>query len=357
METKENYVYLEVMRIIACFFVIFNHTGDNGFSLFAQYNWGEPQYWCYMFISVFCKFSVPLFFAISGALLLTKTEEAISVVWKRRITRIVLVLIIFSFFYYCKRIYTGKEVFDIDRFLLKTYDSGWNFSYWYLYAYIAFLISIPILRKMACAMEDKHYYYMFVLIVVFNGIRPIMEYLLWKGEHSLNSKLSMNWLAESIVFYPLLGYFLQHRLKDIDKKGKYICVMWVVDVITILACCYTTYVEKNIIGEYSENYYSSFAMINMVTIFVTIKYFYVKYGAKFPKWFEKMICSIGGCTFGIYLWHVFVMGRIKGLYDILQNNLGLNYMIAAFCFCFVVLLISYGITWIMKKMPFLKKLV
>ena len=61
---------IELMRIVATFFVIFNHTGDKGFFLFSLYDAHSIQYWIYLFISVFCKFSVPLFFMIAGSLLL-----------------------------------------------------------------------------------------------------------------------------------------------------------------------------------------------------------------------------------------------------------------------------------------------
>lgn len=63
---------IELMRIVATFFVIFNHTGDKGFFLFSLYDAHSIQYWIYLFISVFCKFSVPLFFMIAGSLLLNR---------------------------------------------------------------------------------------------------------------------------------------------------------------------------------------------------------------------------------------------------------------------------------------------
>lgn len=58
---KEKNIYLEAMRVIAIFFVIFNHTGSNGYTLFSQEPIGSCKFWIYIFISVFCKFSVPLF--------------------------------------------------------------------------------------------------------------------------------------------------------------------------------------------------------------------------------------------------------------------------------------------------------
>ena len=99
---KEKNIYLEAMRVIAIFFVIFNHTGSNGYTLFSQEPIGSGKFWIYLFISVFCKFSVPLFFAISGALMLEKQYDHKKLF--ERIMRIFIVLFVFSFAYYIKRI-------------------------------------------------------------------------------------------------------------------------------------------------------------------------------------------------------------------------------------------------------------
>lgn len=85
---RRNLVYIEFMRIMATFFVIFNHAGMNGFFLFSKYETSTLHFWIYLFISVFCKFSVPLFLAISGAVLLKKENESIGYVWTHRIKRI-----------------------------------------------------------------------------------------------------------------------------------------------------------------------------------------------------------------------------------------------------------------------------
>lgn len=49
-------VYVEILRIIAILFVIFNHTGDNGFTLFnGYYGSNAPQYWIFLMISIITR--------------------------------------------------------------------------------------------------------------------------------------------------------------------------------------------------------------------------------------------------------------------------------------------------------------
>lgn len=95
---QQKKIYIECMRIIAIFFVIFNHMLEKGFFLFSMYPQKSVQYWFYMMIAVFCKFSVPLFFAISGALLIGK-EESIKELYKKRVLKMVIVLVLFSLLY------------------------------------------------------------------------------------------------------------------------------------------------------------------------------------------------------------------------------------------------------------------
>lgn len=69
---SNKHLDIELMRILACFFVIYNHTGVQGFYLFSLYDSSSSTYLMGLFLSVFCKFAVPIFFAISGALLLDR---------------------------------------------------------------------------------------------------------------------------------------------------------------------------------------------------------------------------------------------------------------------------------------------
>ena len=74
-DNRRTLLHIELIRIIAAYFVIFDHTGKRGFFVFSVYERGSLQYWVYMILSIFCKILVPLFFMIAGALLLKKVIE------------------------------------------------------------------------------------------------------------------------------------------------------------------------------------------------------------------------------------------------------------------------------------------
>lgn len=93
-------IYMDVLRIVAAFFVIFNHTGDKGFFLFSVTD-NPFEYWLYLFLSILCKIAVPLFFMISGALLLSKNEPLYKLYYKRVLKYIVIILVFSFFLVYC----------------------------------------------------------------------------------------------------------------------------------------------------------------------------------------------------------------------------------------------------------------
>ena len=136
---------LELMRVIACFFVIFNHTGENGFFRFSLCDSGSFRFWVYLAVSIFCKFSVPLFFMVSGALLLER-EESLGRLWRHRIGKIALVLLAWSFFYYLDEVWLGWREFRLGDFAGQFLWGNWNLSFWYLYAYLAMLMTLPLNR-------------------------------------------------------------------------------------------------------------------------------------------------------------------------------------------------------------------
>lgn len=357
LQCENKIVYLEAMRILACFFVIFNHTSNKGFFLFSTKPLGGGIWWIYILISVFCKFSVPLFWAISGALLLCKSEYSLKNLWIKRILKIVFLLFIYSAIYYIRKVLIGDEDLNVSRFLSVFYMGNWNHSYWYLYSFIAYLMCLPFLRTLAQNLSDQNYYYMFCLVIIFKGLIPIMQYIIFKDKYILYDYLIPEWLATDIVIYPCLGYFLETRY---HISGKKIILLWCIDIITIFLTCFTTYLKiiyEGVCSEtVSQTFYYSFVFINCVTIYVTVKWFISK--ILLSQKIIKIICVVGNNTLGIYLWHLLIMGTES--YNKLWNyliSLKINDMLVAFIMCFIAMTIGFFITYIQKKIPLFQKYV
>lgn len=344
------------MRIAACYFVIYNHTGVNGFFLFSKREPTSLLFWLELFFSVFCKFSVPLFFAISGALLLTK-EESLEDIYKKRILRILIVLLLSSILYYGWSCIVDGVVLSWKFFCLNLYESTLSAHLWYLYAYLGFLMCLPMLRSMVNHMETKYFYYMFALIFFYQGVLPTIEYLVSGFEYTLNGYLRLGWITTNIVCFPCLGYFLEYRVNPTKRTFLW---LWITNLMTIGLTCALTFREIMLTGECNESvsqkFFSYFVLINCATIFLTIKY--LCQNMTFPRAVEKQIVSMGECCFGIYIIHLIIkyLDAKIGLYNAMIM-LGIEDILVAFLFTFFVFLASYALTKQVRRIPGMRRLI
>lgn len=355
---KRNLIHIECIRILSAYFVIFNHTGEEGFFLFANFGKGSLHYWIYMLITVLCKISVPLFLMIAGALLLKK-DISLKNLWMKKILRMILVLLIFSFIMYLVLARQNTEFkLTFGDFLKRLYMGKISVPYWYLYAYIAFLVSVPFLRAIVKALSEDKYKYLIILGIVFIGILPCVEYRLFQGEVYLNSDIKPGWLLTNIVLWPLTGYYLEHIYnlkKNINRK----IGMWVlISIVGIGVSCYMTYYMHNITGECSEAnsqaFLGSFIIFPCITIYIGMKYICQRYHLR--ESIKNIISSIGSCTFGIYLLHIIIKNYIGGVLNVLVLEWKLNSMIAVLLYCLIIFFISYVVSLILKRIPGIKKL-
>lgn len=339
------------MRIVAIFFVIFNHTAKNGFWLFSLYPPDSFQYWTYLFLSVFCKFSVPLFFAISGALLLGNDQESIRTVWAKRILKILVVLVAFSFLYFLRSCVTENHPINFYEFIIRLYQSNWNYSFWYLYVFLAYLMCLPFLRVLVKGLTKKRYYYLIGMSLAFDGILPVLQYLLWNGTVALNGDINVSSITGMVTLYPCIGYFLEHKL-DLQNCSKKLVALWGANFLCIAMSCYMTYYKSIVTGDIyewtSQIFFNSFVLVNCITIFISVKYWFQKIVV--PNFWERLVCSMGASVFTVYLMHVGIMesSAFCKIWIVFHEKWHLNYMASAFLFCFLVLAAGYLITLVIR---------
>ena len=356
---------LELMRVIACFFVIFNHTGENGFFRFSLCDSGSLRFWVYLAVSIFCKFSVPLFFMVSGALLLER-EESLGRLWRHRIGKIALVLLAWSFFYYLDEVWLGLREFRLGDFAGQFLWGNWNLSFWYLYAYLAMLMTLPLLRKFAGSLTNREFVYLFSLAFVFSSLLPVLQYLLWQENHSFNSDFQLGWVCAQIFVCPLLGYFMRKRIPDF-WSGRRLALLWAANLGGILVTAGLTVWKASLTGmldeNHSQSFYNLFAVLNAASVFAACTYLAGRGGALRRPLLRRLCAllqSMGSCTLGIYLLHLFFHQRLPfmgRLWDVFRVRLGLGDMISAFLYCGVIFLMGYGVTLVLKRVPLVRRLV
>ena len=299
MLTQKRKTYIDVLRIIGTLMIMFNHTSTFGFALYTVRTQGI-LYWIYLFLAIFVKVAVPIFFMISGGLLLER-EEKVSTVLTKRFTRFLLVLIIGSLIHYFYFSNWQINMLSIEDFVRNVYSGGLVTPYWYLYSYLGFLLMLPILRKLAWSLGTKGYVYLIVLYCLMRCL-SVVRYIVWSGNVDMSPYFSFFIMGDNI-FFPLLGHFIEYRLPEIYYEKKYVFKAILIAVIVIGVCAILTNIRSKVTGLWDEGSTQTF-FNTFIFIPAGCVYFCVKCHFKYHEVKEKMhrlLCTIGSCTFGVYV--------------------------------------------------------
>lgn len=343
---KSRREYIDILRILSCLLVIYNHTDERGFCRFINTD-SSILVWIWdTFCAISCKVAVPIFFMISGAMLLGK-EESLKQTYKR-IPRILICLLLFSLLYLCSGAILSGNFSTLFEAIRKIISTGY-WHLWYLYAYIALIISLPLLRHLVKGMEFTDAIYMFFIGIIILGLLPIVDTLLIP----INWKIVPAWISESIFVYPILGYMIDKKLDDTSIRKVHICMLWGMNLLCfgLSEICEWFYLRNNP-GDVRETFLSNFCMMNAVVIFITMKYFF---GNKQFKWNTHiLITEVGKCTFGIYLLHILFLWKLPFLRNV-WNWLEGNYF-GVYISCILCFGITGIVVMVIRRIPIIKKL-
>ena len=338
--TKQRYDFMDVLRIIAILCVIYNHTGSDAYYLYAL-PCGMILKCFYIIVGALIAVAVPIFFMISGALLLPK-EERLYVLFKKRILRMIVVLIIASAGMYAYKGFPGN-------FKGLLFTDGVLTSYWYLYAYIAYLLILPILRKMVKVLDWMDYLYLLLLSIFVEGVLPAIFMLIGISRVHIMFVLP---LINRVVIFPLLGYAMVHVGKE-KLNGKTIYGLALISLlITIVMTLYRNLpLEK--FTQYDKGLFtSSFTTFLSIAVFYAVMQFCERH--KMKAGVKKIIRELASATFGVYLIEEISRDLTYGIVGKLSSVTG--QWIAAVCWVIVAWFLASVLVIILKKIPGIHKL-
>ena len=187
----------------------------------------RDRYAVSFFLSLVCKAAVPLFYMVSGALLLGK-NESFGELARKRILRIVAVIVIFSLLYYMKFAVRGQASVSPIRFLLGLPFDVAFLPYWYLYSYLGILVSLPFLRPLAQNMPKNAFWYLIALQIVTESLQITLCLLYTSADLEDALKKKMFSLKEFIAYFKgnleddekaqLLIKDLERRLENVQDE-------------------------------------------------------------------------------------------------------------------------------------------
>ncbi len=350
---KKRKIYIDFLKIIAIYMVLFNHTHEDGFLLFTIARTSK-LYMLYMFNAVLIKIAVPLFFMASGALLLGK-EESYRDLLVKRFLKYVIVLTAGSavvYLYTCLRL--EPQEMSIGQFLKKLYTTNMITAYWYLYVYLAYILMLPLLRKMAKNMTDADYKWMFLMFGIMQSL-SIIDFLLFKGAAGHNGFFSF-FITVNYVFYPLAGYYIDQKPEKVFTRKK--CLVLVAASITsIIVSCLMTQYKCTMFDEWAEGicdtFFETFIFLPAFTVFYCIKMWFINIEPSNKAC--RVIAVLGGTIFGIYLIEQICRLETRQIFIWLRPYI---HTLPA-CWIWILLACMFGavITLILKQIPVVKKFI
>ena len=349
---KPHIVYLDLLRIIAIILVLFNHTGDNGFTYFAVAR-GSLFYPVSLFISLLDKIAVPLFFMISGALLIPKEESYKEVI--KRFVKFALILVAASGIIYVYRYLKGlPSIFTVAEFVTALYSKGIIIQYWYLYTYLAFILMLPFIRKIAKGMEGKDFIWLIALMTI-NSLLQIADYTVFKGKYFHNSHFSF-FISVNYLLYPILGYYLEHKVSRDRYNWKMLLILTGCSVLILAALTVLANLRCTSLQSWKEEdipYYGCFEFLPTATVFIAAKMFFIRFPAKQRA--QKVLSAIAGTTFGLYLFESIF--RTESGFILTAMKTVIHPYIACWLWMLIVWMIGGGIIFLIRLIPGVKKLI
>ena len=336
-------LYIEYLRILAILFVIYNHTRTWGFDLYQVTPETSSRLLSILMLPI-CKTAVPIFMMISGANLLSK-QENLKELYNKRVLRYIIVIILFGTLQFLRYVRGGHITFTITNWIKAIYSEPSIEPYWFLYLYLGFLLTLPFFRKMASHMEKKDFSYLFALICVCRFL-AIMGYF---GGIAINGYV-FSMLGSSSFFYPLIGYGIEKYSKRSNFK-KYSLLLLLSMIILILIAIAHRHL-------YPEDITAFTNVMQVLTPLLSIGIFGIAKNVCQPAngTPPKMIMTVSGTTFGIYLTEDIIRNQIEKL--LIKSQL-INYtndFLVAIIFTLSVFVIGVCIIFLFKKIPIINKL-
>lgn len=333
---KANIGWIDLLRILACFLVVFSHSCD---AFVAQFNNNYSTFLQGCALGSLVRPCVPLFVMMSGVLLLP-SKGTLSEFYTKRLKRIIVPLVFWSlmlpiaYFVYLNYIATSNSPFiDMSSFtwqmtLRKMYTFIFNFNYdttplWYLYMLAGLYFIIPIFSAWlnnASQKDVKIFLYLWGASLFLPYVKiaaPFLGYIGVFGNMNILGECDWNaygtfYYVSGFVGYLILAYYLvKYPLQWSWKK------LSAVGIPMFLAGYTVTFGGYVIMQEFFPGNY---AYLEIVWLFSGINVFMMTFPVfvavqKLNTASSPMLSKIASMTFGIYLCHFVVIQMGYDFYE------------------------------------------
>ena len=296
---KERRLDYDVLRVFSMLGVIYLHTAAVGLRGLDN----VPLWYFSNLLACLFTPAVPLFFMMSGALLLREEKTAdLGFLFRRRLPKILVPYLAWTALVLLYQVFTGQGSAALTA-LSRLLNNGVAVPYWFLYALVPLYLLSPFLKRMADHLDDIHWHYMMALWVVLtlglNTIRSFVppEWLLTFTEHwTLNINMVGGYLG-----YFMLGAYLE-RLERLPSRKVLAFTTLFLWAFTTLGTRWDTYAHAAYSSRFTD-YLSLFTMALAASMFLL-----AKTCLRGKPYHGKLLPCLAGLSFGVYLIHPLALG-------------------------------------------------
>lgn len=344
---KSKKIYLEILRILSCFFVIARHTNSFVLQTYPENTLSWILTVCYHILSMIC---VPIFFMISGSLMLAK-ERSHKEMIKKTITRLLIPMLFFSIIIHFKRypILNFENIVNFIQLFCKNQILG---TYWFIYALMGLYLATPFLQKICKSMKKQDYKIFILYTIIFVATIPIFKrYNIIELSQDFNIPL----ISTYVAYYIIGNYIFNFDIKTTKKQD---IILIVSSILLLIFGTVMSYVDQSVLN-YTDYYYASMHRITVFIPSITTVYIARKYleNKQISSKIESNILKISSTTFGVYLIHALFIDNCKFIYNFMLNKLTITPIISLIIYQIILFIILTIIVNVMKKTPLIKKMV
>ena len=345
MGQNKRIEYISLASVISAIAVVFLHTNNCFWSFSTASYWFEAN-----IIESTFYFAVPIFFMISGAMLIDFSKKySLKEYFSKRFHKTVIPYVAWSLIGVVLNVYVFEKVklgsVNLTYIVNGLLNGTLVQAYWFFIPLFCIYLAMPLFSAVSEGKRKEIFTYLAAVAFLLNILIPFLISVCGIG---IKLGLSLS-VASGYLFFTLTGYLI--HTYDIERKYRYlIYVLAVFGLVIMITGTYSSSIAAGNIVSLYKGYYNLPCVLYSVGIFVFIKYGFVRV-MKFDE-VKSAVNFLNGYTFGIYLIHVFVLLAVTKFF-VVDNKL-LAYRLVA---PFVYILISIAVIWILRKIPYVRKIV
>lgn len=309
VEVKQESIWVDYVRVLATFFVVLLHSAAPllyKFDSLPAQNW-----WAGNFYDSLTRVCVPLFFMVSGALLLGKSESA-GEFFRKRAAKVLLPLIAWSLIYLFWRVfYESSAEFSFYSFYSMAVSPIY-YHLWFLYAVIGLYLFIPILRLIVLNAPEYYLKYYVALWFLAASLVPLVE---WGT--GLRSQIELRSVS-GMSGYLMVGFLVARQRTSNGMMVGALILFTACTCVTLFATYLLTVRNGGVLDGYCYGYLTPNVIIASVSVALIIKYSVGRFELLHRAVVVGWVKSLSSTSFGVYLIHAIY------LYLLAEGDLGVK---------------------------------